>query len=67
MERKIIQIAFEFRSQVDGTIRDGDGEIDGSGSSILHVLCNDGTIWYFDESKGMWHQCYHNPIPQPKD
>jgi hypothetical protein len=52
--RQIVQIAFEV---------EGD---DGSTSSILHALCDDGTIWYlvWKERELAWVRYQLPPIPE---
>tara|TARA_R110000868_G_scaffold132635_1_gene343847 strand:+ start:259 stop:447 length:189 start_codon:yes stop_codon:yes gene_type:complete len=52
--RKIIQIAFEPFGEMDS----GCGSIE----VLLHALCDDGSIWFFQDKT--WNRWTLPPIPQ---
>lgn len=62
--RKIIQIAFEITGSVDSSWNhDRDASIvDGVTESTMYALCDDGTIWYYEEEE--WVRYRVPPIPQ---
>lgn len=60
--RKIVQIAFEVKGSVEeGSVEWGaDSRVSGNTESILHALCDDGSIWYLHSGYDRSEQKYNH-------